>query len=306
MSSIYSGKTGNISTLSNNLIASSTNASPIVLQLSTPVTSAIDGTRGRVAGHHANTAANGIWQLAFVDATHVALVGSTGNGVGGFTGNLQPYTLGAFTLIDDSAVPTASMFNVPPEFDADAAAFVSEGIGGYKVVSQFVIGLGVDGNANCFAVWDHFATPLTAGTGAYVDLAGATVWTITGPPFVMAGDILSFEAKFNTSFSNGSGVILPLNLSLWLSEVPPGAASSFALVANSGSVVQVTGGTPTFPCASTVLNGQWGVVNSGADLVLKLRANTTQATINGAGAALNMIGDYQIVITILRQTQMPQ
>jgi len=66
-------------------IASSTNASPIVVTTSASHGFS-NGENIRVANHTTNTAANGTWVAASVSSTTVALTGSTGNGVGGATG----------------------------------------------------------------------------------------------------------------------------------------------------------------------------------------------------------------------------
>ena len=73
-------------------IASSTNAAPIVV-----TTSAAhgyrDGDRVCISGHQVNTAANGEWVIAGVASTTFQLVGSTGNGVGGATGDARRATM---------------------------------------------------------------------------------------------------------------------------------------------------------------------------------------------------------------------
>jgi hypothetical protein len=74
-------------------ISSSTNASPIVLQVPGHGMTG-GGHQVDVVGHLVNTAANAGtlgspgWTVVVVDADHVSLTGSTGNGVGGATGYL--------------------------------------------------------------------------------------------------------------------------------------------------------------------------------------------------------------------------
>jgi hypothetical protein len=66
-------------------IASSTNASPIVVTTAAP--HGLTGTPTVVVLKHlVNTAANGAWFATVIDSTRVALQNSTGNGVGGATG----------------------------------------------------------------------------------------------------------------------------------------------------------------------------------------------------------------------------
>lgn len=72
-------------------IASSTNASPIVITTSTPhgfTTTTNPPMSIEVRGHLVNTAANGIWEVTAPSTTTLSLTGSTGNGVGGATGSL--------------------------------------------------------------------------------------------------------------------------------------------------------------------------------------------------------------------------
>lgn len=88
-------------------IASSTNASPIVV-----TTSAAHGyTTGDtvyITGHLVNTAANGSWTIIVTGATTFSLTSSTGNGVGVATGSAYRYS--DLDLIDNSiqanAVPS--------------------------------------------------------------------------------------------------------------------------------------------------------------------------------------------------------
>lgn len=63
-------------------IASSTNASPIVLTTSGAHGYAAGDTI-TVAGHTTNTVANGTWVITVPSGTTIGLVGSTGSGVGG-------------------------------------------------------------------------------------------------------------------------------------------------------------------------------------------------------------------------------
>jgi hypothetical protein len=99
-------------------ILSSTNASPIVVTVSTAshaFQASVD--RVSVSGHATNTAANGEWSPAAVGATTVTLTGSTGNGVGGATGTIKKildvgitnfFGLWTTTLVDASTGSTGT------------------------------------------------------------------------------------------------------------------------------------------------------------------------------------------------------
>ena len=71
-------------------IASSTNATPIVVTLNTAHDFAV-GQRVRIAGHATNTNANGDFYISVVVGNDITLEGSSGNGVGGATGTAKLY-----------------------------------------------------------------------------------------------------------------------------------------------------------------------------------------------------------------------
>jgi|AntRauTorckE6833_2_1112554.scaffolds.fasta_scaffold04809_6 hypothetical protein len=66
-------------------IASTTNASPIVVTTDAPHGYAT-GDKIAITGHEVNTNANGYWDIVVTSDTTYELVGSEGNGVGGATG----------------------------------------------------------------------------------------------------------------------------------------------------------------------------------------------------------------------------
>lgn len=84
-------------------IASSTNASPIVVTTSTTHAFKV-GQTVTISAHTTNTAANGTWVVSAISSNTLTLSGSTGNGVGGATGTVSLLTP---TLIgyDYNAVP---------------------------------------------------------------------------------------------------------------------------------------------------------------------------------------------------------
>lgn len=88
-------------------IASSTNASPIVVTMAA-AHGYTTGDTVYISGHLVNTAANGSWTIIVTGATTYSLTSSTGNGVGGATGSAYRYS--DLDLIDNSiqanAVPS--------------------------------------------------------------------------------------------------------------------------------------------------------------------------------------------------------
>lgn len=86
-------------------IASSTNASPIVVTTSDPAATGTPSVNNfttadtvLVQGHTTNTNANGVWPLSAVGTNTASLSGSTGNGVGAATGYIRKLAGPAATL----------------------------------------------------------------------------------------------------------------------------------------------------------------------------------------------------------------
>jgi hypothetical protein len=289
---IYSGKTGNVTTLSSNTIVSSTDATPIVLTLTNPVTSSIDGTRGAVSGHFTNVAANGIWQLGFIDATHVSLIGSVGSGAGaGGGGKLQPYTLGATTIVDDSAIPNAGQFNVPPEFDLDVSAFLSEGVGGYKVVGSSTIVRTVDN----LTTWDS----ITIGAAStWTPTNGPTIFTYSQNP-IQPVDIIvaSLDLTYSLTPSAGSPTFLH---GLFASSVAPGAADNYVRMPGSARGDLSNGAAIT---SARHLQGYFIATVASTALKLQVEGMFFSASFPSVWI---LVGDYTVQFWHLRRTNMPQ
>lgn len=79
------------------LISSSTNAAPIAVTTATPH-GLETGDKVYIEGHSVNTHVNGVWVVTVVDGDTITLDDSTGNGVGGPTGEVHP---GVIVLSDD-------------------------------------------------------------------------------------------------------------------------------------------------------------------------------------------------------------
>jgi len=119
------GNAANITIPSRIAIASSTNASPIVV--TTSVAHGLNtGDQCSIDGHATNTAANGLWAaIVVLTTTTFSLTGSTGNGIGGAAGHVQGGAPGATIQIpSDSDQPNAASVNVAFEALADKAAFI--------------------------------------------------------------------------------------------------------------------------------------------------------------------------------------
>ncbi|WP_374210647.1 beta strand repeat-containing protein [Dermatobacter hominis] len=83
---------GHYGSPSGTILNGATNASPIVVATTGPH-GLLTGSVINIAGALGNTAANGTWTVTAVDATHVALNGSTGNGNYTSGGNMTPAQL---------------------------------------------------------------------------------------------------------------------------------------------------------------------------------------------------------------------
>lgn len=97
-------------------IASSTNASPIVL--TTAAHSIPTGTfeMVTVANHTVNTTANGVWLAYAGTTTALTLCGSSGVGVGGASGAISRVKL-TYTFVDDISLFTIWSFRTPASLD---------------------------------------------------------------------------------------------------------------------------------------------------------------------------------------------
>lgn len=298
--SFYTGKTGNIAFLPSNPIVSSTNTSPIVLQLTNPVTQAqVDTTRAEISGHTVNTNANGIFKLAFVDAFHVSLVGSIGNGVGGNTGTLVSLSLGTATVVDDSSIPNAAQFRTETDFSLDALAFVSEGIGTYKIVQA---NASARANDPPFSAWNTFSI---AAQNTWTASAGPTIFTLAGTQF---GDIVTVDFEFSAQVlvnTGGGGVQSYAAHSLFVSDVLPGQPDSYARIIGSSrlfnsSPAPASGVQPTTPLH---INGTYFVQGGGNTLKFQLQALYNNAVLPSAWVVL---GEWSMAFKIFRATGMPQ
>lgn len=88
--------TSNTSIPATKSIASSTNATPIVVTITSHGYS--NGDVVQITGHTTNTNANGNWKIANVTANTFELVSSVGNGVGGATGTARNINFKSVTL----------------------------------------------------------------------------------------------------------------------------------------------------------------------------------------------------------------
>ena len=170
MPSQYNGIPGNITRPNVQAIVSSTNASPIKLQVTGH--GLITGDVVDVMQHQTNTAANGRWAVTVVDANNFLLVGSTGNGVGGATGQILPRTFGAsYAIPSDGDARNAASVDVALEALGDRTALLNKNAsGGYGLVYESAATLT---GASLATVWGSLLT-----TSSYVQIPNA-LWSIS-------------------------------------------------------------------------------------------------------------------------------
>lgn len=278
-------------------IASSTNAAPIVVTTSVPhlMTS---GDWCTIEEHAVNTVANGTFAVNVLSATTFQLLGTTGTGVGGATGIVQPLGLGPTFAIPADGVDNlaAASVNVPFNALADRTAFLGVSLGSMKLAHLL----------------SFTRTDLTIGSYDTITVAATTTWTFGaviwnpteidggggGANFTMPSDQLYVDASINITTIGTAGTPIG-QIALWYAIVPPGGAVSFAVVPGSAKAISAIVGTTTY---STInLAGIITPGNPGGQLRLRAGVYDISGTM-----AVNLVGDVLIKAQQYRPTTMPQ
>lgn len=195
MSSQYIGDPASVTLPTPLAIVSSTNATPIVMH--TGVHGLVTGDWVFVDDHLVNTAANGAWEIAKINATTFQLVGSVGNGVGGATGTVTGQGFGAsYAIPSDGDAPDAASVNVAFEAIGDRTAKLMQMI---RWGIQIAPGGSITVDAGATAELDGAVTFGASSTPTFLDeiVLGASVAT---PTFSTAR---SFSRKAPLSFTDG-------------------------------------------------------------------------------------------------------
>jgi hypothetical protein len=191
-------------------IASSTNATPIVVTTSTPHGLGT-GQSVIITDHLVNTAANGIWIVVVTGASTFSIytlagVAVAGVGVGGASGNVQSLGLPGITLPEDLVTDRdVASVNVPFEALADMTAWLA-----YRVLANMRI---LRGGSSVLAT----GSTMTAQAGAVVTVNGNLV--------------LDTDGVFNPLFRQDAGTF---------SLLPPqfiGDAAATVLIADGHTVI---------------------------------------------------------------------
>lgn len=210
MPNLYNGVGDNASIPAAVNIASSTNASPIVVTTSTPHL-LTEGDEIIVSGHAVNTAANGVWYAHILSSTQVALLvpvtrgNSTGNGVGAATGTVQSQNLSpTYNEPSDGDAASAASVNVALSALGDRTAWLSQRVGSYKTIFW--------GSGGPFDQAENPPGTLASVTSTSYTTGGLTAGLITVPTAnFVANDILIVRGSINMQFAtgaSGSGVVV--------------------------------------------------------------------------------------------------
>lgn len=142
----YFGQAADISTVPTPAtpvaIASSTNATPIVVTTAAPHLLET-GMVTVIANHLVNTAANGRWKANVLSSTTFQLktlagANSVGNGIGAGTGTSRSLALPGIELPEDAVTDLdAASVNVPFEAHADSLAFIAMKVLGNPLIAEF-------------------------------------------------------------------------------------------------------------------------------------------------------------------------
>jgi hypothetical protein len=311
MSTPYQGQSANITTPGTVNIASSTNATPIVVTTSAPH-GILDGTEVDVQNHQTNLNANGINRIGYISSTQFSLLGTVGTAVGGASGTVQSLAPPQYTLVDGSVPPVSGAFNTPTEFNADTAAMLWLSTGSYKIVNRAEDGITQDN----LTAWDYFT--ITA-INTWTPSNGNAAFTLPGR--LNSGDILIVEFDVNLNFAcTGDGSSTFVQVALFASLFAPGVAPPARVRINNSSrhatCLSALAGTNE-TCQSMHLSGSivsgtgaWPTGNSiGFNIYPQVRTADLAAfgtpSIGGLGTVV-MFSDYMARYIQLRPTGIPQ
>lgn len=144
-------------------IVSSTNASPIVLQVTAH--GLHNNDRVTVQNHLVNTNANGIWTITVVDANHFSLNASTGNGVGAATGTAwKRFNGSGWRLFKDTSLSGCHASNCydqvgeGPGYELNAVGLASTATF-CGAENNYPVIIGANATWNDFPPFDGFTNP---------------------------------------------------------------------------------------------------------------------------------------------------
>jgi|SRR6185312_15186140 len=237
-------------------ISSSTNTKPIVLQVVGHGLSS--GAAVEVDGHTVNDAANGAFRVLVIDADHFALIGSSGDGIGGATGYVVAYSLPA---------PIARSWDGDYlSARADPGPILGLQQGKYRLVDVYTKIRSEDIGVSSSSAWASRGVP--DSTYRVLNTGDALLTFASPAPVARATDYLEidFEGTYNLAYSGG-----PTNISAYL------------------ALALDVGGTPFYiPGSSRYLYGQLAAPQW---LPIKLRAPFVQTAAGAFNVGLMTASD---------------
>lgn len=219
----YNGIPSLITQAAGKSIASSTNATPIVVTTTTPH-GLTEGDVVKISGHTTNTAANGMWKVHVLSTTTFALLdpltgaNTTGNGVGGATGIVLLYTSGTYAILADGIPRDAASYNVALETLGDRTAYTLAKLFGSLQLADW------HKNEVADDTWTSWSST-SVGTSWTVLASVDAFITPAGDADVVPNDWLDLEFTSSCSVAAGTG---GMGFSLFAHLYDYGASPSFA------------------------------------------------------------------------------
>lgn len=267
MASQYNGVADNAARPASVGIASTTNATPIVVTTSF-AHGLTEGDQILVSGQLNNTAANGIWYAHVTGSTTVALLvpvshaNSVGNGSSTAAGIVQNLSLTpTFAEPSDGDAASAASVNVALSALGDRTQWLSQRTGTQRLVAQSVVGTSTFGEGPVL-----LQTWTTNGYAGAYQLGSSLVWN------AIAGDLVVVQCMLGIKFTSNNGDTYYLKMQ----RNPGGGAADFTgqgrvVLSNPAfvnliectSVPMIGRETLSATTAAQVQTSGWGLVFTG-------------------------------------------
>lgn len=303
MSTTYRGNGSQPPNLSPFSIASSTNASPIVITSATAHGLATNDAV-HVDQHAVNTNANNVWLVTVIDANHFSLQGSTGNGVGGATGTVTPLVFAGGPIPSDGDADAAASVDVSFQNLYDRTTNLLVSTGQYKLASINYQPINI--NAPSLSTAWTALNPSTSGqfTVGVSGWATADVGSFMNQAGICPFDIVEveFHGTLVCPAATGMSSAGIVQISLGGVTNPPGGSNFPVKIPGSGQTVALNASAQVI--APVCLKGMFQTGGAGT-FQCYIGA---QAQMPGLStlAGFYFIGDVVTAIKVWRATNLPQ
>lgn len=242
-----------------------------------------------INGHAVNGLANGQWPATVLTSTTFTIP-VTVFGSGGATGTVQSLSLPSFPIPSDADPLTAASVGPAFEANADRTAFFNTAM----PIAKLVVPVGASVTNDTFTAWDHVNVgALPAAT--WVDLAGATVWTLW--PGLQVNDEVSIDLDLN-EYIQASGASPSLSQLALFYRLSFAGIGPFTRCPGSGAIRRVD--TSVTGIGHVHIATSFFAPNAGPlEVKLMARQDGTNPT------QWQFEGDYRIRAQILRGTGAP-